>query len=786
MTFKDNTIYIVPSNIKKDLLIDLNKEKLLNIKFFSLEELIDKLTFTYDKEAIYYLTNKHNIKEEVAITYLDNLKYILEVKDDNMIKLINLKEELDNNKLLKYGEDIKPYLKGKSIEVYGYDYVPNFYKKYLDEVGAKITSKEYGNYKHDIYEFSYIDDEIEYVANRIIDLINSGIDINNIKITNLDSDYNEPIKRIFDLYNIPIDIDDNNSIYNTLIIRDFLEYYDSNNIEESLELLKEKYDLNDENNNYIYNKLISVLNRYTFTNESIKNSLIYDFKHIKNKNVLLKNKVEIINLRDNIFNDDEYVFLMNFNSSSIPKCYRDDDYLSDNTKKMIGLETSEELNKVEREIDLNIIKSIKNLVITYKLKTPYDDFIGSTLIEDLNFEIKRPEVENKYSNKMNYFRLSRELDNMLKFSIKADDLDYLYSIYRDIKYRKFNNNFKGINKDDLLKLLNNRLSLSYSSMNNYYKCPFKYYMENVLYLSKEEKTFALDIGNIFHELLSKSFAEDFDLDKEFDKVVNSTSVPKEKFFLNKLKDELKFVIDTIKYQNSFSSLDKTLYENKVYVNKSGSVKLTFTGTIDKLLYKEEGDKTYIVIIDYKTGNPDINLKNTKYGLDMQLPVYLYLANNMTTIKNVEVIGFYLQHVLDNEISKKKGKTYSNIKKENLRLLGYTVDDEKEISLFDKNYTDSEVIKSMKITSNGFSKDTKLVTKDQINSLIKLTEKHIDDAFNNILDAKFDINPKRIDDTLISCQYCKYRDVCFRKEENITDLEKQENLDFLGGDSNGLY
>ena len=505
-----------------------------------------------------------------------------------------------------------------------------------------------------------------------------------------------------------------------------------------------------------------------------------------NKNLLLKNKVEIINLRDNIFNDDEYVFLMNFNSSSIPKCYRDDDYLSDNTKKKIGLETSEELNKVEREIDLNIIKSIKNLVITYKLKTPYDDFIGSTLIEDLNFEIKRPEVENKYSNKMNYFRLSRELDNMLKFSIKADDLDYLYSIYRDIKYRKFNNNFKGINKDDLLKLLNNRLSLSYSSMNNYYKCPFKYYMENVLYLSKEEKTFALDIGNIFHELLSKSFAEDFNLDKEFDKVVNSTSVPKEKFFLNKLKDELKFVIDTIKYQNSFSSLDKALYENKVYVNKSGSVKLTFTGTIDKLLYKEEGDKTYIVIIDYKTGNPDINLKNTKYGLDMQLPVYLYLANNMTTIKNVEVIGFYLQHVLDNEISKKKGKTYSNIKKENLRLLGYTVDDEKEISLFDKNYTDSEVIKSMKITSNGFSKDTKLVTKDQINSLIKLTEKHIDDAFNNILDAKFDINPKRIDDTLVSCQYCKYRDVCFRKEENITDLEKQENLDFLGGDSNGLY
>ena len=784
MTYKDNTIYVVPSNIKKNMLLELNKEKLLNIKFISLEELIDKLTFTYDKEAIYYLTKKYNIKPEVAVTYLDNLIYSSDIDDDNMIKLNNLKEELDKENLLVYGEDIETYLKDKSIEVYGYDYIPNFYKKYLDKIGASIIPKENGNYEHDIYEFPFIDDEIEYVATRIIDLINSGIDINKIKITNINDDYNEPIKRIFGLYNIPIDLGENTSIYNTLMIQDFINYYKDNDVDNCLDLLKEKYDLNDENNNFIYNKLISILNSYTFTDEKVIDNLIFDFKHTNTKNVLLKNKVEIISLKDNIFGDDEYVFLMNYNSSSIPVNYKDDDYLSDNTKKKIGLETSEELNKVERESDINIIKSIKNLVITYKLKTPYDDFIKSTLFD---IESKKVPIINKYSNKMNYFKLSNKLDNLIKFSSKDDDLDYLYSLYRDIKYRKFDNNFKGINKDDLLKLLNNKLSLSYSSMNNYYKCPFRYYMENVLYLSKEEKTFALDIGNIFHELLSKSFSEGFDLDSEFSKVVESTTVPKERFFLNKLKDELKFVIDTIKYQNTFSSLDKALYENKIYVNKSGSIRLTFTGTIDKLLYKEEGEKAYIVIIDYKTGNPDINLTNTIYGLDMQLPVYLYLASNMKDIKNVEVIGFYLQHILDNEINKEKGKIYSNIKKDKLKLLGYTVDDESEIGLFDKNYPDSEVIKSMKKNQDGsFSSNSKLVSKNQIDGLIKLTEKHIDNAFKDILDAKFDIKPKRIGETLVSCTFCKYRDVCFRKEENIENLDVQEDLSFLeGGDINGM-
>lgn len=788
MTYKGNTIYVVPSNIKKNMLLELNKEKLLNVKFISLEELIDKLTFTYDKEAVCFITNKYGVKPEVAYTYLNNLRYISDTKDDNMTKLINIKEELDKENLLTYGKEFNSYLKDKSIEVYGYDYIPNFYKKYLSDIGAKIIPKEYGNYKHDIYEFTFIDDEIEYVANRIIDLINSGIDINNIKLTNINRDYIEPIARIFSLYNIPVDLNEDNPIYNTLIIKDFIELYKSNTKEDSINLLKEKYDLEDENNNYIFNKLISILNKYTFTEEKCIENLIYDFKNTKTKKEILKNKVEIINLKDNVFSDDEYIFLMSYNASSIPVSYKDDDYLTDDTKKKIGLETSTELNKIERDIDIKIIKSIKNLEITYKLKSPYDDFIKSTLLDEEGYEIKKVPIHNKYSNKMNYLRLSKKLDNLVKFSEKEDDLDYLYSMYRDIKYRKFDNTFKGINKDDLLKLLNNRLSLSYSSMNNFYKCPFRYYTENILYLSKEEKTFALDIGNIFHELLSKSFTEGFDLDKEFDKVMEGTSVPKERFFLNKLKDELKFVIDTIKYQNTFSSLDKALYENKIYVNKSGSIKLTFTGTIDKLLYKEEGDKVYIVIIDYKTGNPDINLKNTVYGLDMQLPVYLYLASNMKDIKKVEVIGFYLQRILDNEIRKVYGKTYSNIKKDNLKLLGYTVDNESKIGLFDKCYADSEVIKSMKKNNDGsFSSNAKLVTDKQVDGLIKLTEKHIDNAFKEILEGNFDIKPKRIDGDLVSCAFCKYRDVCFRKEENITDLDSYEDLSFLeGGDINGIY
>ena len=69
-------------------------------------------------------------------------------------------------------------------------------------------------------------------------------------------------------------------------------------------------------------------------------------------------------------------------------------------------------------------------------------------------------------------------------------------------------------------------------------------------------------------------------------------------------------------------------EKCVYVNKDRNIKVTFKGVIDKVLYKEEDDITYLVVIDYKTGTAGIDIKNMEYGLGMQLPIYLYLLKNI--------------------------------------------------------------------------------------------------------------------------------------------------------------
>ena len=567
---KDNIILVIPNNIKNNILLKLNNfDDIYNIKIMSLKELINRLSFTYNEEAIYYLMNKYDIKYGVSKVYLDNLKYIEDKKYNNekLDKLVKIKKELNDNNLLIKDDNINNLLDNKEIIVYGYDYINKYDINILNKLNANIIKKEYKNYIHDIYEFDYLDEEVEFISNKIIDLIKDGVDINKIKIANYNSDYYNVINRIFNLYNIPINLPNTSSIYDTNMISDFISLINDNDIDITLNILKEKYDISINENNYIYNKLINILNKYTFINnkKEIIDILINDFKNTANMKEKYSNAVEIVNLKDNIIDDDTFVFLLSFNQGSIPIIYKDEDYITDYIKDNLLIETTKEKNIIERTIVKNIIKSIKNLTITYKLKTPFDKFIISSLVDDLNFEIKKDRVNNKYSNTMNYIHLGNSLDNLIKYGLKDENLDVLYNNYSNINYLKYDNRFKGIDKKDFNEYIDNKLLLSYSSVDNYFRCSFRYYLNNVLKLTDFEETFAITIGNIFHLILSKCFNDNFDFEKEWNDSIKEIDFSvSDKFFLKKLKEELMFIIETIKLQNKFSSIKEGLYENKIY------------------------------------------------------------------------------------------------------------------------------------------------------------------------------------------------------------------------------
>ena len=760
---KEYDIWIVDSNRKKDILNEIRKDNLFLVKVFTIDEFRKKYYFDYDDRAIYYLMKEKGYQYDIALMYLSHM---IEICDDISFSkvdfLSSLKNELDREKLLKYCSFFKSYLKGKKILVYQINNISKFDKRMFDSVSKdsylEYSSFNYNNYSHEsIICCDSLDDEVSFVASSICNLISNGVDISNIKVL-ASSVYYSCIDRIFSWFNIPIKTS-NSSLFNTSMGQFFLSNLDVNK-EEALRLLKEKYSSID-----IYNKIISILNKYTWCDnlEELECFLVRDFKRVLVDDSIDRNTVSIISSLDGI-KDDTYVFLMGFNQGEVPYIYKDEDYFNDEEKKLLGLDTTDELNSSSYREWINNILNTKNIIISMKK----NDSIGECYLSSLNDELMYELVDFKdsylYSNLYNKIKLSMKLDYLVKYNELEIDTELLYKHYPDLLYMSYDNKFSSLSKEILDNYYKKGVILSYSSINNYYLCSFKYYLNSILKIGNKGDDFNLIIGNLFHYILSLVFIKDIDIHSLYWDYINKLDYvfnARENYFLEKLENDLMFVIDSIKLQNDSIKLDNMLCEESISIDKKyEDMDVIFKGFVDKILFD---DNNNMAIIDYKTGNPNLDLNRVIYGLDMQLPVYIYLIKNK--YPSARIVGIYLQKILNTEIVKDYKNTYLDLKKDKLRLQGYTNSNGEVSSLID-----SYCIKGSKVLSD-----------DMINKLTLIVDKNIDSAIKDIYEGKFNINPKRIDNVLVGCEYCQFKDICFKTEKDIVNLKGYKNMEFLGGD-----
>ena len=784
---KKQTIIVCNYAYQKAILEELNLSKeIYNIKFFSLDLFIKHYYFSYDDLTIAYLMDKYKYSYDNSVNYLRNLLYINEDSTNPKLHLLySLKEELLANHLLYFDDGFKDYIKNFDIFFVGIPYFKKLEEQMISELNnityVEIILDDMALDNDIVYEASTIDDEVTFVADRVSELISKGILLEKIKLTNIDSDYINPLTKIFGLYGIPINIS-KHYLYGLDITSLFLNLYDEMELDEVFRILQEQYKYDFD----IIKMIIDIVNKYILIDDKkLKKEFIIN--GLKKTNIAIKysKAVEVVDYLNDYIANDDYVFLLNFNQNAIPKIKKDEDYITDFLKVGLPLDMTSSLNKKIKDATIRKIKSLSNLVITYKNETPYRSFYPANLINETGFKVQDVFYsEINYSKKWAMIELSMMLNKFITYGTISDKLGLYYHNF-PINYMSYNNKFKGIDKEVFSKYFNGPITLSYSSMNDYYLCKFKYYVANILKLDIYEETFAIYIGNLFHYVLQHHFMEGKNVDillKEYVDL-NPLRNAKEKFFVNKLRNDLYFVVDTIHVQMKECSLDKALYEERQVVSFDGNVKITFKGFIDKLLYSNDGDETIVAIIDYKTGSTDIDMSLVAHGLSLQLPVYLYLAKNNDNFKNIVFAGFYLQKIIHEIplIDAKNG--IDEIRKKNLKLSGYSNYDDDILYQFDHSYKDSRVINSMKLKNDGsYSSYAKVLTNLQFDNLISLVQQKIVDAGEGISKASFTIDPKEVNDVNLSCCYCKFRDICFRSPSDIVVLQKEKDLSFLGGDT----
>ena len=756
------TVVIVCDDYRKDELLKNNRNKLSSVKYMSKQEFIRKFFFDYDKRTIYELCRKYDYSYDAALMYLENINYIDNKKYNNekLDKLVSIKNYLDSNNLLIYDKLFREYLKSNEVVFDSIDLTKadNIMINELKNItSVTIKEKEYNKYTPTIIEFKTMDEEVEYVAIKICELIDSGIDISNIKISGINNDYDNSIKRIFDMYNLKIGKSIN--LYSTNTVRMFIENFNSD-INKTIELLKSNKCDRD-----TIDRLIDIVNSYNFVDDYnlVKDMIISELKSII-KEIHYDNEIEIIDIMNNNIKD-EYVFYLNYNQEYIPKIHIDDYYITDDIRDLTRLEKIEILNKKERINIKRALESIKNLTITYKLKSPFASFNKSNVLDIESIKGSLPTKYN-YSNISNKVNLTIMLDDLIKYGNINSNLS-LYNKHYHIDYNTYDNKYIRINTKDLYEYLGNKLNLSYTSMNDYYKCSFKYYLKYILKIDINKEIITRYIGSIFHYVLEKGIDSDIDINETITKYLNDNSIElsdKELFFLDKLKEELPFIIEIIRKQDDFIKLKKRLYEERIEIKYHNKIDISFVGIIDKIMY----DNDIYALIDYKTGNDSIDMSLNYYGINMQLAIYLLLASHR--FEGAKFAGFYLQHILN-----KVGKSEDTSKLEaKYKLVGYS--NTKYIGEFDKTYKDSSLIKSLKIKSDdSYYSTSKVLSDDEVNNLISLASNKVEECIDGVVNANFNINPKNIAGKNIGCEFCNYKDICFMKNKDVVYLDKKDNF-----------
>ena len=773
---KATVIITTNENKKKILRENSMKHTYANLKFYTFLELKKNLLFDYDVKTIEFVATHYQVSVSVAKIYLENL-YFLKDLDDEKVKFLNgLKEDLDEHGLLIYHESFKEYLLDKRIIVYDYPVLNKEQKLILSLLDREVEyqKSEDIEYKPVIYEAKDIDAEVEFVMEKIGDLLDQNIPLSKIKII-ASADYYNILTRYFYLYHLPFYKGNTHSFYSTMVAQEFIHQYELYSIEENVLHLSEKYQN--------VGDLVRIINQSVMIEDKTlrKEFIIEDLKTSKIKEDMYEEQIEICSLTDN-FDSSHHVFLLGFNVNSYPKIKRDISYLSDEVRMRLGLDTSTDINHNQKLTILKRITDIKNLTITYKLHSNEGACYPSMLIKEVGLEVLPVKLDASVSHSRIFseIKYATLLDNLYKFNSVYPDLA-IYQNNLTIPYFQYNNQFTGIPNSILKDKLNHNLTLSYTNLEMYQECAFKYYVSKVLCLDIFEETFKTILGSIMHHILEVGIVKEIDIPIEMIKFVKDKGYQlnaKELFYLDLFSRELTKILNVIKRQQKHSSLKHYLFEQEFFVYKdSKEMNITFKGNIDKVMYEEINGREVIAVVDYKTGNTMITLKNLDYGLNIQLPIYLYLLKRSDRFKDALIAGFYIQKVLAKKENIQFKKAEEELLESRLRLQGYTNRDEYLMEMIDDEYQNSTVFQNLKFKKDGeLSSTSKVLSYEEMDELISRVDAIIDEVILNILDGKFLINPKIIKGNNVACTYCHFKDICYKRKQNEV---------ILGGDEDGL-
>lgn len=353
-------------------------------------------------------------------------------------------------------------------------------------------------------------------------------------------------------------------------------------------------------------------------------------------------------------------------------------------------------------------------------------------------------------------------------------------------------------------LYGSMLENSVSRLEKYAACAYSHFLQYGLMLKeRDEYSFEqVDQGNIFHDVLDTfagKLAENnytwFDFpEEEGDRLLKEAldactmaygetvlySNARYEYMTERMYRILKRTIRTLKaqlregdfipasFEMSFSRVE-TL--DAVNIALSEGEKMKLRGRIDRIDTCEDDEHVYVKVIDYKSGSRKFDLAALYYGLQLQLVVYMNVATEIERKnhpdKEIVPAALLYYHVSDPLVKVQEDISAEEINQEilkELRTTGIVNQDEKVVSLLDKNFTDKSFVVPVERKKDGsFSVRSSTIAKEDYETVSQFVNHKIRQFGREILDGNIAVNPCEQGGRQ-SCTYCAYRGVCDFEEK----------------------
>lgn len=785
---EDKKYYLLADKMYKHILYNYKKNNLeIDIKIIDKNEFLNLFSFSIKTDAIPFLLKQEKYDYSSIKKILRILK-IADFKDKEEFKFLNdIYLKLNENNYIEFdklsyldkeerivllfeGEEdfeLISFLKRKGfnyqfISFNDLDIKPNFYKN---------NNPTIYNFDNKFLQYNYLFSDLRRkiiednkIKNNIVVLIDDTSDIFYIN-------YMSSIYKIDCKLTLKIPLISNEKV-SKLISKIYKE--------KNFKLIED----NKDNDEFIL-KLISLIKLYKL--DELKSfdfaySSLFEILSNETYSYNYSNKGITFTTDLSFLNSSPLIYVLNYQFNSFYKEYDDNDFYTDALLEKIKVNPSYIKTKIDRKNKLNYILYNKIVFLSRPLIHLNDKIYDSQFNKELNFKVIKPSKHNKEG----------------LYTTSAFNL--MNSFYKDVEHYPKDNNYR--NYDSSFSKINDNFkknTFNITEFESYFKCPYSYYLNNVLRLSdfNASKNIPALRGNLIHKIFEDIYTHNYDdFDKEYDKVFNSAKDEyikqadrnyneEQEVFLSFIYKWLKDIIIYIRRQklNNNSNITDEKAEQSIIFNYKN---YTIKGRIDKIVYTQDTNNfTYYTLIDYKSGSSGtFDFTHIFLGGSLQLPLYQYGIENITDCQlnhsgNYIFGGFGIQHnyFTNNIPNDKTIYNYEAIKKK-VNISGINLDNKEYLSSFDKSVfkENKNNVKLKKngnylVRSNPFNIEEDIISKDySYKQYKKDVENALESSINKIINGEYNIAPKKDgENDKELCQFCPYINICYRKKKDIYDI-----------------